>query len=451
MPIDLGRDLVAADAITPEALADALFHATTRGVPFPRALLDVGAIDEARLDEALDRHGDTPLPHVVPSHELLDALPAGLVERLACVPIGYGTAQDGGLDVRLAVVDPTDTHAEEEVCYHLGVAVTPVRATLGAIEGALARLRAGRASSLPPAARAHTPPPQAIRSPARLEIVDEADQAYALASEPPPATEPKPMFPVTAKAPAPSDPAPGGANFPIMLTKRGAADAGRSDHTPPYPFGLHKLEQLDVLQTRFLAPKAPRLPTLFPEVGEEAFGLEEDPIPLSRPARSKTPAQLPAIPYPDVGALFAAIRVADDRDRVLDLLLAGARTIAKRVGLFVVKRDRIVGWKCSSLFGSEQAFRRIEVQLEDPNLLAQVAHGELYMGPFPATQANAHLLAGLRLSGKDVAVTTIHIEGIASLVLLADDVGEPFLVKHRLEDFSKISGTALARILRARR
>jgi Type II secretion system (T2SS), protein E, N-terminal domain len=430
VPTDLGRDLIAANATSSEALADALFHAATRGIPLPRALLDVGAIDEARLEEELDRHGDLPLLHVVPCIELVDSLPLGLVERLACIPLGHGESRCDRTNVRLAVVDPTDTHAADEVAYHLGAEVTLVRATLTAIEGALARLRAERVSSLPPSvARAFTAAPRATHA---------VRQATASSQ--------RSMFPQESPSAA--------ANFPISLTRRGTQSDTRTDHTPPYPFGL---EQLGAHENEpnflFPFPRAPEPSTLFPELSNTLFDVDEEhePIPLSRPARSKTPAELPAVPYPDVGALFAAIRSATERDRVLDLLLAAARTIAKRVGIFVVKRERIVGFRCSSRFGSEQAFRRIEVALEDPNILAQVAHGEPYIGPIPAIQANAALLASLNLSGHDVAITTIHIEGIASLLLLADDVGEPFLVKHRLEDFAKVSGSTLARILRARR
>jgi len=53
------------------------------------------------------------------------------------------------------------------------------------------------------------------------------------------------------------------------------------------------------------------------------------------PSRRSSP---PVLPFVDIGALLAAMRMARTRDELLDLVLLGARTVARRVAIFAVQR-----------------------------------------------------------------------------------------------------------------
>ncbi len=77
MTFALARSLLLADAVTPDALAQALLLAATRGTSLVRALLATRAIDPMRLEQQLER-GDAPaMRHVAPVMPLVEHLPAG--------------------------------------------------------------------------------------------------------------------------------------------------------------------------------------------------------------------------------------------------------------------------------------------------------------------------------------------------------------------------------------
>lgn len=418
---ELGRTLLAVEAITPEALSDALFHATTRSVPFPRALVDVGAIEEGRLEETLERLHGHGLDHVAVDLDLVRALPEGLPERLYCVPLGL---DEEDACVRVAVADIHDQHTLLEVKFHLGCEVKFVRASLSAVEGALARLRVGRKAQAPAQAQGQ----------AQAQVVGGRRGAAA------------------ATGPALGQPTPrrideSGIDESGVHESPPVASAPRvvaaQDHDEPNP----SLESAKPLPHR--APTG-RL-TLFPDVSLEAEG-DAEPIPLSRP-RPKTPfpADVPAPPYPEVGALFTAIREAAHRDTVLDLMMAGARTVAKRVALFVVKKDVLTGFRCTSAFGDERVLRRIRLPLTGASVPAQAAKGGTYLGPLPSSPANAPLRDGLLLSGGAVAASPVKVGNKTVAILFADEFGDQFLVQARLHEFARASGQALGRILRAHR
>src|ERR1700722_10839628 len=87
MSFALARSLLLADAVTPDALAQALLVSATRGTSLVRALLATRAIDAMRLEQQLER-GDAPtMRHVTPVMSLVQHLPPGLCERLLALPV----------------------------------------------------------------------------------------------------------------------------------------------------------------------------------------------------------------------------------------------------------------------------------------------------------------------------------------------------------------------------
>ena len=87
MTFALARSLLLADAVTPDALSQALLIAATRGTSLVRALLATQAIDPLRLEQQLER-GDAPfMRHVAPVMALVQHLPPGLCDRLLALPV----------------------------------------------------------------------------------------------------------------------------------------------------------------------------------------------------------------------------------------------------------------------------------------------------------------------------------------------------------------------------
>lgn len=199
------------------------------------------------------------------------------------------------------------------------------------------------------------------------------------------------------------------------------------------------------------------------EQGRRGLG-SEIPIPLTRrtfiAAPGGTQRPLPMVGPADVGlgggyrvdpAIHAALRAAATRDEVLDLVLTGARAIASRVALFVVKRDGYLGRTCTPEFGDRGALHAIVV----PRAIASVfdrAIGEgLYLGPIRRDEAHAALLDVMRGASRDVAVVPIRVAGKAAVVIVADELGDPLPATQRLEELASAAGEAFARIVRARR
>src|SRR5262249_39819225 len=67
----------------------------------------------------------------------------------------------------------------------------------------------------------------------------------------------------------------------------------------------------------------------------------------------------------DVASTISALRVAYERDEILDLALMGARTVARKVALFVVKQRGLTGWTCSREFGNESLLQELTVPLDE--------------------------------------------------------------------------------------
>jgi len=158
------------EVVSVDALERALYVAVSNDSPLEHALLDSGAMSPARLEEELAR-GDAPVLHgVVADVDLIDRLPTGLCSRLLAVPLRYDARSN---TVDLAVVNVFDTHAAEEIAFHLQANVVAVRASLTEVEAALknrpsyvelAASRPGRRET-PASSRRHqeTPPPVPVR------------------------------------------------------------------------------------------------------------------------------------------------------------------------------------------------------------------------------------------------------------------------------------------------
>ena len=158
---ELGRALLLADAVSPEAMARALLASVRDQVSLVRALLDSSAITMVRLEEELALTApDAPFQrHPVPVLDLVARLPPRLCEALVAIPVRADT-RTGTVNVALA--DASDEHAAEEIAFYLGAPVRVVRSPLGAIESAIAQVR-HESSNPPTVSSVSVPPPSPVR------------------------------------------------------------------------------------------------------------------------------------------------------------------------------------------------------------------------------------------------------------------------------------------------
>lgn len=162
-------------------------------------------------------------------------------------------------------------------------------------------------------------------------------------------------------------------------------------------------------------------------------------------------AYAPQIPFADIGGILAALRAAGSRDEVLELVLTGARMVAFKVALFVVKRGGYLGWACTPEFGDRGALQSILIPLEAASLFDEAVRDGLYLGSIRHDEVHAPLLHVMRGASRDVAIVPIRVAGKTAVVLVADELGDTMLATRRLEELARAAGDAFSRIVRLRR
>jgi hypothetical protein len=463
-------------AVSSERLGEALHAVVTQGVPLARALVGLGFIDEARLEEELARSQPLVLRKVVPMTELMAALPPGLCHRLAAAPVRLDE-RSGAVDV--AVLDARDPHPAAEISYHLDKPARTVRATYSALREALegyphgARSLAAPMGSPRAAGRGVATPiwgtpavaVAAPSSPPTTRAWDDAARREAAPASKLPPSLPNSAIPLMRKTSVKPAPEPGAsAMSPISrvpeveaVEKLDDADvkfATRSwENIPASEPGWAEevyWEIEPVFELRRLGPpptiREPGPPTIRLSAGEEAASSMR----LPAPARLPLSVNAPSPPYPDVGTTLAALRAAADRDEVLALVQTGVRAVARRVALLVVKKDGMAGWSCTPEFGDEVALKQLKIPIRAPNLLTAVLSGSVHLGPLMGTFA-APLLRVMRKPSRDVAMAAVRVGDRPAVLIVADELGDTMLATKRIDELARAAGDALLRVLRSRR
>lgn len=418
MTFALARSLLLADAVTPEALSQALLVSATRGTSLVRALLATRAIDPARLDEQLER-GDAPaMRHVVPLMSLVQQLPPGLCERLLALPVRRDP-RTGTIDI--AVVDARNPHPVEEMAHWLRAPVRMVRTSLASMDTALRRLHARPQDVGPrPLAApiwvppAQDPPRDFSQTPAYgSPVVDESQLAPELDDSSP--TEVV-DFGVAA------------ANIPIALKRKSGP--------VPIDLGPTAEDGEPVLELR--------RPSLHPSAPEPVLDLR----------RRKEPASLaPTAPFAEVDALLDTMRSAQDRDAILEQVVFAVHTVARRVAVLAVRKDALVGWTCSPEVAPRATWRaaKIAPSLSDV-LTAALASETAMLARIPKDASHAPLLAAMTTPPRgEVALMTLRVEGRPVSLVIADDLGDALQATRRMELVARVAGETLGRLLRERR
>jgi hypothetical protein len=162
-------------------------------------------------------------------------------------------------------------------------------------------------------------------------------------------------------------------------------------------------------------------------------------------------AYAPQVPSADIGGILAALRAAGSRDEVLELVLTGARIVACKVALFVVKRGGYLGWACTPEFADRGSLQSVLIPVESASVFDEAVRDGLYLGPIRHDDVHASLLHVMGGASRDVALVPIRVSGKTAAVLVADELGDTMLATRRLEELARAAGDAFARIVRMRR
>ncbi len=127
----------------------------------------------------------------------------------------------------------------------------------------------------------------------------------------------------------------------------------------------------------------------------------------------------------DLGALLARLPAVTHRDQVADLLLRYLNRYLDRVALFVVHKNRVVGWSARGEGAVMDDIQSLIIPLDRPSIFLNLRHsGTYYAGPIPPGEAN-HVLAEALGSPppEEVLAVPIRIKGRPVMYAFGDSPG----------------------------
>lgn len=137
----LGRVLLEAGLVTAAQLSQALAAQRETGRMLGRTLVDLGIIDEDTLVGALARQLRLPVADLRGLRidpQLLELVPAKVAHKLRCLPL-YLESSGTARQLHVAIEDPGDEFALEELRGRVGLPLRPVLAAPSAMDAALFR------------------------------------------------------------------------------------------------------------------------------------------------------------------------------------------------------------------------------------------------------------------------------------------------------------------------
>ena len=387
----IGDVLVGGKAISQELRDRALAQQVKQKGRLCTNLLELGGVREDLLLRALAvQYGvatcaAADLAEIRP--DILRLVPAKLAANLFVVPF-----KRLGRNLSLAMRDPKDLPAIDEVSFLTGLAITPFVALDLRIQLALqkyygiaidprypdlaARLEAG-GGVLP------VPPPRTPRplvrssSPGTRPVTPEGPPAPVPA---PPAVQPAPLPEPTPPPPAAPEPVP----------------------SPPAKPAAPAEIEMEAHEEERLRISGPIVP---PPEPTDAVGGEEV-APLVEEAAPAT--------------LVECLSRAESRDEIAAAVLREAGRLLRRAALFIAQAERVIGW--AAVPEPPDGLRSFSIGFSEPSLFASLRNTDgFYVGPCPDLPGNRKILDAL---GSDypthVAAVPVTLKGKSVLFLLGE-------------------------------
>jgi hypothetical protein len=418
--VRLGAWLLGRRRITEDQLQRALQHQSFFGGRLGTSLIKLGYIDEDILGAYLSDVAGTPyapparLEDIPP--EVIALVPARLAAQYRVVPIGVE-----GRRLRLAMRDPKDLIALDEIAFLTGMSIEPYVATDFRIQKALQRYFQVSAGTQP------------------LPVAGAASRAAAAA--PPPA------------APGPAaEPARLSGTPDVGLDGR-PLDAQEDVSIATAPIAPSSLEQWRMAQDdipedmpdpepEWRAPAASAEPAGLagPAVAVSAAPPRSEARPDLRPRPVAAPgfaggvpaSSRPAPPGPAAaeGANLeaAALRLqrAESRDDVFTVMLDFMAARYQRSALFIVQGDRVLGWSGRGEGLDPARIRQVVVPLDRPSIFNFFRNGASdYQGPIPDQPANTRFFLDLGFPAPARALLLpLRIKDRPAVILYADNAAD---------------------------
>jgi type IV pilus assembly protein PilB len=163
----IGELLVEAGVLSQSQLEQALFAQRKDGRKLGQLLIELGLVSEVQLTQTLSRQLSVPwvsLYHVDFSRSLLNLVPREVAERYAVVPILVRRIKKQGDTLYIAMDDPTNEAAIEDVARSASLPVKPMIACPSDIRAAIRVYYLGEAGA-PPAPPSATSPQAPVLRP----------------------------------------------------------------------------------------------------------------------------------------------------------------------------------------------------------------------------------------------------------------------------------------------
>jgi hypothetical protein len=439
-----GALLLRAGVLRPDQVAAAHQLRQREGGSFGECLIRTGAISEDALVEFYHRRLMIPrinaakLEHV--PLKVIALVPADMAAEFRVIPVEI----DGEGNVTLAMADPSDNHAVDEVAFFVDRFVVRAVAAESAVRRAIERYYGVRFMSartdgqrLMEGVPKPAPPKkekELFQKPTRAQL---EEQIVLLTKVKHSDATPLPM-----PVPPPDDFEPSyAADSPEDHVQEEPVIELRRPEPPPEPDEV-----------------AARVPTLaedddLPQTDPEmqAPGTDEQPIlltkPVSQPGERKRHSTLPGFPAlaaPDPP--LAELRSAHDRDEIARAVLGYFSQLAGRVIFFAVKKSLLAGYDARGDVDAG-AIRQLAIPLDAPSLFRDVVASRLpYRGPLPETVGNmgfAHAIGGV---DTDVLLMPIAIRDRIVALLYADHTHQP-LPSAALHATTREAGLAYERLI----
>ncbi len=196
--VRLGELLVEAQIVTREQLEEALNLQKQDGRRLGTLLVATGMVTETQVTQILSQQLSVPwvsLYHIDFSRQLLNLVPRELAERHSLVPIFVRRVRGSGETLYLAMDNPEDESAREEVRRYAGLPVRAMIAPLSDIRGAIRAYYGGSDAEPSAPARAAAPPTSSSERPAAATPAAGTAAAPATPSRPAAARASEPPAP----------------------------------------------------------------------------------------------------------------------------------------------------------------------------------------------------------------------------------------------------------------
>jgi len=399
--------------MSPTQAQAALMQCAIESVPLLRAI-HISGVSTETIEHQIS---DVPLPtieEVFPEHSVIGKLPNGICTQLLVVPVSVDPSTN---TVEVAMADPLDTHARQELAYHLEANIVAIRAPIAAIDRALADMS--------------TP---------------ESDGASAPVSsrDPNSETDPSVSFIPLSSIPTRRVDEPFGINGPALDVAE--------DHNP------EKGVEHSVEQPPSQAISVPRMSSSFRDLSPAS--LDSSVIKSIHVVIPSAPS-LPTIQEQSECELVSSevelevedslddLDCATDRDGVVVAAIRGMSCVAGRVGVFAARREYFAGWACSLSLAPIGVFRSIRITRDVDSVLSRAACDGWYFGFIPRDAIHEQLNALLPHPGYDATIVAVRIRERAAMLILGTQLKDTVVAVRTAERIAQASTKALVRVLRA--